>query len=206
MVGKTKVFGGAFALLALLTLSGIARADDWGCQVLLCLANPAGPEGTPTCVPPIERLWAALRKNPPDPFPTCTMASGPAGRSWAQPIYNWYSPCPAGTSALASGALAVQGTSTFQQSPWYGNNAFEGQVYAGIGNGQDVTPTVDDPLSAKVCVSGYVGDETITQGAGDGAQEETVSVYRQVTTLAPNRTPNAIDVFINNALYRQVRY
>ncbi|MEX3916428.1 hypothetical protein AB4Y43_09355 [Paraburkholderia sp. BR10872] len=53
---------------------GPARADDWGCQVILCLSNPGGPEQYGKCVPPIERLWAALRDG--DPFPTCDFGAG----------------------------------------------------------------------------------------------------------------------------------
>ncbi|RDK01134.1 hypothetical protein [Paraburkholderia lacunae] len=53
---------------------GIARADDWDCQLILCLSNPGGPEQYGECVPPIERLWAALRHG--DPFPTCDFGAG----------------------------------------------------------------------------------------------------------------------------------
>lgn len=52
----------------------MARADDWGCQVILCLSNPGGPEQYAECVPPIERLWTALRHG--DPFPTCDFGTG----------------------------------------------------------------------------------------------------------------------------------
>ncbi|PRE45381.1 hypothetical protein C6P97_07100 [Burkholderia multivorans] len=55
-------------------LPGTARADDWGCQVILCLSNPGGPEQYAECVPPIEKLWAALRHG--DPFPTCDFGAG----------------------------------------------------------------------------------------------------------------------------------
>jgi hypothetical protein len=59
---------------------GVARADDWGCQVMLCLSNPGGPEQYAECVPPIERLWAALRHG--DPFPVCDLsADGALGTS-----------------------------------------------------------------------------------------------------------------------------
>ncbi|ABO58713.1 conserved hypothetical protein [Burkholderia vietnamiensis G4] len=51
----------------------VARADDWGCQVMLCLSNLGGPEQYAECVSPIERLWAALRDG--DPFPTCDLAT-----------------------------------------------------------------------------------------------------------------------------------
>jgi hypothetical protein len=53
---------------------GLAYADDWGCEVLLCLANPGGPEQYSACVPPIEKLWRALRHG--DPFPTCDFGMG----------------------------------------------------------------------------------------------------------------------------------
>ncbi|WP_155741657.1 hypothetical protein [Burkholderia territorii] len=49
--------------------SNIVEADEWGCQVMLCLSNPGGPEQYAECEPPIERLWAALRRG--DPFPVC---------------------------------------------------------------------------------------------------------------------------------------
>ncbi|KAH0445329.1 hypothetical protein KCU90_g401, partial [Aureobasidium melanogenum] len=53
---------------------GVAHADDWGCQVLLCLSNPGGPEEYSECVPPVEKLWTALRHG--DPFPTCDFGVG----------------------------------------------------------------------------------------------------------------------------------
>jgi len=51
----------------------IAKADDWGCQVLLCLADPRGPTAEGACVPPIEKLWNALSHG--HPFPTCDLNS-----------------------------------------------------------------------------------------------------------------------------------
>lgn len=54
----------------------VTHADDWGCQVMLCLSNPGGPEQYAECEPPIERLWDALRHG--DPFPTCDFATGGA--------------------------------------------------------------------------------------------------------------------------------
>jgi hypothetical protein len=53
---------------------GVADADDWGCQVLVCLSNPGGPEQYSACVPPIEKLWSSLRHG--DPFPTCDFGAG----------------------------------------------------------------------------------------------------------------------------------
>ncbi len=63
----------AVALGMSMAWSDVARGDDWGCQVRLCLSNPGGPEQYAKCVPPIERLWAALRDG--DPVPTCDLAT-----------------------------------------------------------------------------------------------------------------------------------
>ena len=66
-----------FSLLALaagLTLTSSAQASDYGCKVLLCLANPAGPTAVAQCVPPITQLWRDLARVPPNPFPTCDEA------------------------------------------------------------------------------------------------------------------------------------
>ncbi|WP_429440833.1 hypothetical protein [Paraburkholderia sp. GAS33] len=61
------------AIAATLLPSRFALADDWGCQVVLCLADPRGPEAESACVPPIGKLWTALRHG--DPFPTCNFNS-----------------------------------------------------------------------------------------------------------------------------------
>lgn len=70
----------AFVLLSSYCISSSkARADDWGCQVLLCLSNPGGPMQFAECVPPVQRLWNELARG--RPFPTCSgvgfQASGP---------------------------------------------------------------------------------------------------------------------------------
>ena len=47
-----------------------ARASDWGCQVVLCLATPGSPTTYAACVPPITKLWNVLAMG--GSFPTCT--------------------------------------------------------------------------------------------------------------------------------------
>lgn len=63
----------ACAVVAAIGKPAIALADGWGCQVLLCLSDPRGPETEKECVPPIEKLWDALRHG--NPFPTCDFGS-----------------------------------------------------------------------------------------------------------------------------------
>lgn len=72
----------------------VAQAGEYGCKVILCLANPAGPKAASDCVPPINQLYHDLAKG--KPFPTCDEA-GPGTRvsfetTWAD--------CPQGTTAL----------------------------------------------------------------------------------------------------------
>lgn len=51
--------------------------SDWGCEVLLCLANPGSPTEFAECVDPIEKLWEHLAKG--RSFPRCSMGGDEAG-------------------------------------------------------------------------------------------------------------------------------
>jgi hypothetical protein len=77
-------------VIAFTTLVGVgtvapAKADDYGCQVLLCLSNPAGAMAVAQCVPPITKLYEDLAKG--RPFPTCT---GGGGVETSAPVYDPY--------------------------------------------------------------------------------------------------------------------
>jgi hypothetical protein len=50
--------------------SAPALANDWGCEVVLCLSNPGGPTQYAACVPPIAKLWRELATG--HAFPVCT--------------------------------------------------------------------------------------------------------------------------------------
>lgn len=110
-----------------------ARVDDWGCQVLLCLANPGGPEQYSECVPPIERLWSALRHG--DPFPTCDFGSGGteginagtsasntfAGSGYCrEDMLNWGGPEDSELLCGASGAINVAINGQLYTRVWWG--------------------------------------------------------------------------------------
>jgi hypothetical protein len=95
---------------------GVAHADDWGCQVLLCLSNPGGPEQYGACVPPIEKLWRALRHG--DPFPSCAFGSGGSQGSFAtntfasggycrEDLLHWGGPEQSELLCRATGAISV---------------------------------------------------------------------------------------------------
>jgi hypothetical protein len=61
------------ALILLGTNSRSACADEWGCTVLLCLSNPAGPMAVPACVAPVQKLYAVLRSGG---SPSCDTGAG----------------------------------------------------------------------------------------------------------------------------------
>jgi hypothetical protein len=190
-----------FAALVLLGLSpfvSVAQADDWGCQVLLCLSNPQGPMAVSECQPPITRLYSALRRG--RAFPTCDFAQGPNGRTWAEVENNPYDPCPPGTQALPQGSHAIQASSVASNSP---------SVSAGIGTGANMVAGRGDNFSVlpqKVCVTGYVGDTTVTTGQGDDYQSITTGIYQRVALLDPARSPNVINVYIDSVPVRAVRF
>ena len=52
---------GAVALIGAVTASSLVKADDWGCTVMLCLSNPAGPTAVAECIPPVEKLLSVIR-------------------------------------------------------------------------------------------------------------------------------------------------
>lgn len=67
-----------------------ADADEWGCTVVLCLANPGGPTQYAACVLPVTRLWSHLKRG--GTFPTCSGAG-----SSASPVgHDPYEPCEYG--------------------------------------------------------------------------------------------------------------
>ncbi|WP_081082374.1 hypothetical protein [Burkholderia diffusa] len=188
---------------ALLSVFGsMAHASDYGCKVLLCLANPNGPKAVSECVPPIDQLFDDLSHG--RAFPTCDMAEGPNGKSYAKQGFSYYDPCPDGTTALSSGAYAIQGTST-PSNPWNYNSS----VYMGIGTGDGLTPSYGDGgsgLSQKVCVGNRVGQTMVVIGSGEDSQYVQAGVYDTVRLLDVQGSPRIIDVFIDNNLYRRVRW
>lgn len=62
-----------------------ARADDWGCQVILCLSNPGGPTQYGECRPPIEKLWRSLARG--HSFPACSGVGFQSSRPRYEPYY-----------------------------------------------------------------------------------------------------------------------
>lgn len=85
-----------------------ARADEWGCQVILCLSNPGGATQYAECRPPINKLWRWLAKG--RSFPTCSGVGFKSSRPGYDPYY-----CNEGytlTSSFGSGGRDATCVST----------------------------------------------------------------------------------------------
>lgn len=215
-VKLSRIFSAVGASAALLFATTPAKADDWGCEVLLCLSNPAGPMAVAACVPPIQRLYRAIFKPRPDPFPTCDMAVNVKGqRSYATPQYNdYYDPCPDGTTALQKGQLAILGTRE-QYEKLKGNRPWGGAIGSsydfgrnplrtGIGDGMNYSPNSDDGLPSKTCVAGALGNVSMSVGNSDDGYS-LVGVYERVVYVDPARNGFSIKVYLDDKLHKVVR-
>lgn len=126
---------------------GLAHADDWGCQVLLCLSNPDGPEQYSACVSPIERLWVALRHG--DPFPTCDSGSRGAQGAFArntfasgaycrEDLMYWGGPKQSELLCRAAGAINVDIDNQLYARVWWDVSGQDPTIteFYGVGSAQ----------------------------------------------------------------------
>ena len=83
------------AVAALAAAPAFAKADNWACEVVLCLSNPKGATAVAECVPPIKKLWKQLAKG--KGFPYCDMSGGGStpGNSVSNQWASGYN-CPSG--------------------------------------------------------------------------------------------------------------
>lgn len=174
--------------------------DNWGCEVLLCLSNPKGPAAVPECRNPIDRLQQHIARG--RPFPVCRMQDGRSSAqagTWVQPGYNHYERCPAGTTALAAGQLAINAA---------GATAARPTVYSGIGDGSELRPGFDGtnaPLPPLVCVGALQTTQSFTRLVGESYETYSVGVYDRVVLRAPNASGQIYDVYIENQIWQRTR-
>lgn len=163
-----------------------AMADDWGCQVLLCLSDPRGATTEAQCRPPIEKLWKHLRRG--KPFPTCAMAGSAASRtgSYAVQSQDYFDPCPEGTTVSRDSLVALAPPAG--QQPRVQRS----------GNGQ---ADQDGKLLPRACVGKVVGSIVDSTGSTN----QITHVYDRIEWQQP-QVSRAIDVYVDGQLNRRVRY
>ncbi len=128
MATKRRITVLCVASMAGMTAAPVQAADaEWGCQVLLCAAssNPSW-HGVPYCVPPMDKLIAAMAK-PGFSWPICSNAGTKA------PGYEKYGDCPVGyvvgytssgghNSSHSEPNLCVKTSNRCGSQAYYGHN------------------------------------------------------------------------------------
>lgn len=170
----------SLALMAAL-LATPAAASDYGCKVLLCLSNPGGPREFVECHPPIDQLYEDLKKG--RPFPTCDEA----GNNYARRVHDPFDPCPEGTKAATRSSHVTTGQ---KQS----NGRLSTHQRAAVS---------EAPGGPRACVGKPVGSY-VTSDCND-CVSYTVSVFESIDWQTP-QNPRAIDVFLDGAWSRRIRY
>lgn len=195
----------ALTTTVLLSAAPSAQASEHGCRVLLCLAATAG---TPSaCVPTLNKLWHDLAKG--RAFPTCDLADGNDGNSYARMGRSHYDLCPSGTNPLDEGQYAAP-SSAPQGRGMFGKPTVAWQhVSQGIGTGstqQQIGWGYNDNLKPMICVGSIVGQAMSYNTSSSRYQYVNVTLYDQVFVLNANASPRIIDVYVNNSVYTRVRY
>jgi hypothetical protein len=182
---------------------GVAHASEYGCKVLLCLANPnsnGGPMGVTECRPPISQLYHDLAHG--DPFPTCDLADGNnASQNYAKQVNSPYDPCPAGTTPAPAGTGAVAGTVATKQGYY---STYKTSGTAAISEPQTTNDYGNSILGPQACVGKLIGSYTVGGGDRDSTTVH-YNVYETVAWQQP-QSPSAIDVYVNGALQTRVHY
>lgn len=189
----------SLSLITACFVGGTAHASEYGCKVLLCLANPksnGGPMGVTECQPPISQLYHDLAHG--DPFPKCDLADGnDSSQNYASQVSNYYDPCPTGTKPAPAGQGVVEGTSAAQR----GMYKTSGQ--AAISEPQTTNDHgVVNSVGPQACVGNLVG--TYTVGDRDSGYTQ-YGVYDNVVWQQA-QSPSAIDVYVNGTLQTRVHY
>ncbi len=189
--------------------------DRWGCEVLLCLANPNGPKAVNECRPPIDKLFKCLSKRHPCKFPSCPMAGE---GNYAKQLNDGFDPCSlygledAPKGHLMQGKLdALELTTNKRRKTQYvkrGSSSFnwgEEQYFP-----VETTGSGGHWGGTKACVKGYQGTVYEPYTCYQDSSYPTtcyrpVKVYEQVL-WQDYQSRRAIDVYIDGKVFRRVHW
>ena len=183
-------------------LVSASGSPEWGCELLLCLANPNGSKAASYCVPPITRLWKHLAKG--HAFPNCKMTEEKG--AFARVNSNYYDLCPEKYGELADGTYAVRkrdyaGVRSVSYYPPIESVPY----FVGIGNGQSIPRSREDgPPPLKTCVRGPAGSATFTKSGSDHIEHIRASLFDDITTIPPFGNPFVVDIYWDGVVQRRV--
>lgn len=198
-------------------LEELTGDDRWGCEVLLCLANPNGPRAVAECRPPIDKLFKCLSKRHPCKFPKCPVAGD---GNEAKQVDNSFDPCAmfgGDYQEAPRGFLAKpykEGDSTADMGKYEirtaGKKGYTGTRY----NYNGEIRISDDEGGyewggSKACVRGSPKKVTERISCNDddswGYCTRTVYVYDDILWQEP-KSRRAIDVYIDGQLWNRVHW
>lgn len=177
--------------------------SEWGCDVLMCLANPDGPKAVAYCVDPINRLWKHLSKG--RSFPSCKRSEDKG--AFARVNSNYYDLCPEGYAELGEGVYAVRKSDYAGVRPgWYGISIESVPYFVGIGSGQSISWSREDgPPPLKTCVRGPAGTANFTKGNSyDSIEYITAYLFDDIKTIRPFGSPFVVDLYWDGNVQRRV--
>lgn len=186
--------------------------DRWGCELLLCLANPNGWKSVGECRPPVEKyIECSTRKHHKCAMPKCPMAGKGNEALRNDDIYDpcaltaGYEDAPVGF--LYAGKLPPN-------SGWRGSVLSRGSSKYNYGGEHESCDSEGNcqTYASKACVkpSNYEGiaREPYTCYDDDGDRKtcyRNVKVYSEIKWQAV-QSRRAIDVYIEGKLYNRVHY
>lgn len=189
--------------------------DRWGCELLLCLANPNGWNSVSECRPPVEKYFecSTKRHNP------CSMPGCPQSGEGNYAVRNdgKYDPCkllgegyedaPRGyllQGILSSGDFTKSGNRYYAKKRSKYNYDGEHEVCDSDGT----CSTVSSEACVKPADYQGIAYERYSCRDSDG---DTRTCYRQVRVYSEvswqnAKPPRAIDIYIEGKLYNRVHY
>lgn len=194
--------------------------DRWGCEVLLCLANPNGPRAVAECRPPIDKLFDCLSWRHPCKFPSCPMAGE---GNYAKQLSDGFDPCSLTGMEDAPKGYLIEGNINDEKKfkTTRGNRKFVNAGQSSFNFGGEHWFSSDSENSSsgywggsKACVKGYQGTAyepyTCYQDSGDSGGYATtcyrpVKVYEKVV-WQKYQSRRAIDVFIDGKNWTRVHW
>lgn len=191
--------------------------DRWGCEVLLCLANPNGPKAVSECRPPIDKLFDCLSWRHPCKFPSCPMAGD---GNYAKQLSDGFDPCILQGMEDAPQGWIVEGNindnNQFKTDRRKNKLLRKNNASYNWGGEHWFKVTEDSPGhwgGTKACVKGYQGTAyesyTCYDSSGDSSSSSVcyrpVRVYEQVK-WQQYQSRRAIDVFINGKNWTRVHW
>ena len=194
MILRKKTLAMPLMVIAM-SLSKTAYADDWGCQVLLCLSDPRGPTTEAECKPPIHKLWRHLAKG--KAFPSCAL-SGNADTgegSYAKQVYEPYDPCPDGL--VPAGGYVKTATTGYM---WSGSGRINQNTWEQNTREIGFKPKAKE---SRACVGNLIDRVRIKPDFY--SEPISVAVYDQIVWQT-EQNPRAIDIYIDSTFHNRVRW